>query len=1117
MSNSEKKTRKLPGRILKILAWTAGIFIVLLLVLYLAVMLLFPPEKIKQLATEELSAALKRRVSIEKVQLNIFKGIEIQNFVVYESDSLRAIHSHLNSEFISINHIFLKYSLLSLPKRILIIKGIQIDSPEIQLFADNEGRFNFDDIIGAAPAPTETAQAAPPDTTPASAEEVLPVTIDLKKFELKNLSFTVDMLQDTTNLQIRFGSLSGTIHDLHLPRGSEEDLMHNIRATVDFFMENAQLGIDYSSKPDTLAFRAGSSINMSLKLNVSGLQQIDATGNLALQQSHVALRFETEPVFPDNLPLLPELAAISFQFTSNLDSGLIKVNQLAAYFANQLVFRAEGTIENFIEEPLLDLHLKESHIQLDTLMAVAQHLAPPEFRDLLADLDINGSLSISGTQIKGNPAGLTAQDGLSIDSQIKFRNVNVDYARGMAQIKNLNFTANARGVYSEAGLSNTMVNASMKSPQLRVNPDDTLQFVGNHFELTAQAKLADNMFPTMLTLKSTIDDIFDSFIDIDLKLTSKGSFDDFEANGNIGVSGVRLQTIAEEDIAGIANFKMLLFSNSLDRITLDFTTALDSLMLNTGTIWEELDPLNLEGRLSVSTDTTLTNFYLAPSSIHLSNLLSLRLQGKVLDYGEQGFEFNIDSVEIDHRAVLDRLPDSYREGIESLDISGKTRAEAHISGVIPAEGEVDFDMTARVTHDRIDVDFPDVFLTIDDIAGDSRLRIQPDGLRINSIINIPSLILADVRPTPVRNSSILFEASMPQFETLDIQSCSLKIPDLKNTILITGNIDSLATEPELHFIAQMLFSSDSPCPIIEDLALKGNSTITAAVYMKKELLAVSGELGLNNLDVHYTDSITVYGIQGNIPFVQKVNVDSLILINEEALYASANYARNLGYEYMKPYYENLHPSMPRITIRQIDILKYLMDDFSMDISIGGGRLEVPSFKFNMFEGNVAGKFSIQLPEVTFENPDLLLDSTRLHLKATLSSINSAKLNPAMSVKAQYSRINANLELTSNGLNPEGNFEITGGFYITDIGPRVADNALRMLAPNDVLGIGVVRGLIRNGFKPLLMSFEIKHEHFYPKIELSQPWYFPVKIKGRKVELARMPIKLFLAQAMAPAY
>ena len=131
------------------------------------------------------------------------------------------------------------------------------------------------------------------------------------------------------------------------------------------------------------------------------------------------------------------------------------------------------------------------------------------------------------------------------------------------------------------------------------------------------------------------------------------------------------------------------------------------------------------------------------------------------------------------------------------------------------------------------------------------------------------------------------------------------------------------------------------------------------------------------------------------------------------------------------------------------------------------------------------------------------------VKGHVSDLNSARLTSLTREKAEGT-INANFLFSGLGLDINEGIDLSGYFYITDIGPKTADNLLLSLDPESAdSGIRNTRFLLKHGFKPKLMSFEIKHGYFYPRIDLSQPWYFPAKIRGGKVELNRIPIQLFI--------
>ena len=1108
----QSKSRMWAKRFLKLLLWMAVAGLGLLLLLYLVVLIFFPPEKLKQIAIDEVASALNRKIEIEDIRLNILRGIEIDGVTLLESDSLRERYPELHPQILSVKHVILKYQLIPLLRRKLVVSEISIDSPEFHLFIDESGRSNLDDLLAAKEVPE-------PDTASVITESELPISINLKKFDLNNLSFTLDSMQDTTILSLTFASLSGQIRDFNIPKGTESSILEKIRVNATLFMNRARLQTTYISKPDSIGLKLQTDIDFQTDVSVDGIRRIDATGKLALSQSQLNIEFDPEPRFGDVPPIIPELVSMNFQVQADVEHDSVAIHLLESRLGRQLILSGDGSAAAISsEQPKLDFRVRESRVQIDSLLSLAKLLAPAEIRTELDEIEASGTLSFAGTHVAGNPLGHTQADGLQIFSRLNVAGLNLNYAGKLLRLRDLNLKASTDGIYSEAGLADLSVDVSASAPGLNINPDDTLSIVGENLTLSAHSELTEELFPTLAVVDAKIDRIFDSNIDLHLEMNSAGSFDQFEATGNANIFRIHLDKIIPEGIAGIINSELTFSSNSLDRIDVDLAARLDSIMVESVTGWDEFEGFDVNSRMLLRSDKTLANFYLEPSRFTAGGFLAGQLEGEFLEFGEKGFRFDVTKTALNHRNAFIWLPESYKEGIESLDISGETHMTATITGDIPAVGDPNYLIDARVFNDSIDVDFPDAFLSVGDIRTEAKVLITPENLTMRADVDIAEISLADLRKTPIRGTRAMMVAEMPLLEWVDIQACSVHVPDLKSTLTATGRVDSLeADEIELRLRTNFDFSSATPQFMIDDLWLSGNAGADVSIYMKEDLLSTSGTLNLNQLNVQYTDSIELKGIAGDIPFTQKVDIEALKLIDEEIPFESAGRATGIGYHFMRAYYENSTLPMPRVRIAEARFLEYVASNFNIDILIGGGKIEVPGFTMNMFDGNIAGNFGVDLGNETFDDPDLLLDSTTFHLTATLSSLNSAKLNPAISARAEKSTINANMGLLGQGMNPEGKFDMTGYFYITDIGPKVADNLLRLLMPNDAFGIGVVRSLIRSGFKPELMSFEIKHGHFYPKISLSQPWYFPLKIQGQKVELARMPIKLFLAQAMAPAY
>jgi len=127
----------------KILKWSgiiAGVLVGLLIIGAVALPLLLPLEKIKNIATEQISKAISREVKIEKVSFNLFEGIKLNKLTVSNRPG------YAKDDFISADSIVLRYAFWPIFKRQIIVKEISLVKPEILIEKAGSGKFNFSDM-----------------------------------------------------------------------------------------------------------------------------------------------------------------------------------------------------------------------------------------------------------------------------------------------------------------------------------------------------------------------------------------------------------------------------------------------------------------------------------------------------------------------------------------------------------------------------------------------------------------------------------------------------------------------------------------------------------------------------------------------------------------------------------------------------------------------------------------------------------------------------------------------------------------------------------------------------------------------------------------------------------
>jgi len=161
---------------LKIIGIISSGLVVLAVVLTLVVSFLIPWDKVKEKIAEKASLELKREVKIEKISFGLFKGVELRNFYIGNSEGFT------KGAFVSAGSVLAKYDLWALFRKQVILTKIELVEPYILVEKDKKGKYNFSDIVDALNAAGKSPAAKVKAESPAAVE--LPVELSISKFTL---------------------------------------------------------------------------------------------------------------------------------------------------------------------------------------------------------------------------------------------------------------------------------------------------------------------------------------------------------------------------------------------------------------------------------------------------------------------------------------------------------------------------------------------------------------------------------------------------------------------------------------------------------------------------------------------------------------------------------------------------------------------------------------------------------------------------------------------------------------------------------------------------------------------------------------------------------------------
>lgn len=188
-------------KIRKIVFWTLGSILILIALILLFLSVLFPNEKVKEVLADNLQNQLKREVTIQELDFNIFKGITLKGFEVKERKLFRE-----SNPFFRIQSLKVDYSLLPLVFGRLVLNEATVKGAEVYVVVkniDNRLRYNVDDLfqipassteqtVEQQPLPEEKGEFAPPQTK----KPALPLAFALGRVGVEDIKVNI---RDYTN------------------------------------------------------------------------------------------------------------------------------------------------------------------------------------------------------------------------------------------------------------------------------------------------------------------------------------------------------------------------------------------------------------------------------------------------------------------------------------------------------------------------------------------------------------------------------------------------------------------------------------------------------------------------------------------------------------------------------------------------------------------------------------------------------------------------------------------------------------------------------------------------------------------------------------------------------
>ena len=1089
--SARSKTRHFLTFTAKCVLWTIGVLLVLLLVAGTLIRILYPPEKLKEIAIHELESSLQRTVTIDQFRFGIFTGLQLHDVNIINSTGDSAA-SPIQSA--NIEKLVLKYRLLSLLKRQIKIREIVIERPRVELLILSHRKNESEPNI------------PPPDPVVQIDQEIeeerstaLPFSVDLSTLRVTDLECALTILSDSSKMATSIKGLSFAFTNFSMPR-SENEPWQKMAGNVDIRSEKAPAFFTQQQLTTKSPFHIQGDLSLFFDGSLQSFKNTEASLEIDLENG--MLQLPGTPIKNEQTsgtPTLPKIT-VATKANGNIVSGDYQIEKLTAQIGRGVMLELAGKLIALSSNPGIDAIIKKSRISIRETKSTISSIFPAVKIDSLLSGEVNGEVSIDGTEMRGNFPRNGSQNSLLMHGIIKIENLDANYTT-LLYGKNIGLQADVTTELSSLGLENSKFSTEISYSNLDFNLNDTTTIPTQGGYFSTSATFDTQMRPTQFNFESDISKILDGSFDAQFRVSSATAFPNWRGHGDINIHDIELGQLLPNFARGAINFKTKIDLPEPNTLRLNLSGKQDSVYVRTADEFELLPALNIKTKIHARLDTTFKNYYLDSLSLALNRDIALNGSGtfESIDKDKNRLFFQIHQVAIRHDSLFSYLPQKIKSSIGELEVKGDTK----ISGVFNAEVGQEFEYTAKThlhSHHSV-INYPENNLRVENTELQSDFEILDGNGSASAFLAIGNASVPQLRLDPLKNSKLRLFCSLPQLKDVIIDSSVLSIPDLALRAALNGSIIQNERAPLITAHSQLSFQSTDSTLITHNLVLRGATNVATSFSMLDTVISLSGTARFAGLDVFSGDAAAAYGIQGNIPFIQKVDISSNKMISD-SLYI--NTLAGSGSEYpdlFGDFYQRSLPQLGRLSVNRLSAASWEMQNLQAQILIGSGRVVMPSLAFQMFEGNFKGSSSFDLHENDIRK-------ATYSLQGHLSQINSAFITRETEEKPEQGVINANFLFTGRGLDIKDDINLNGYFYITKIGPRTADNLLHSLDPEGIdSGIRLTRFLINAGFRPKLMIFEAKHGYCYPEILYTQPWYFPVKID--RMSLARLPIKFFI--------
>ncbi|MDZ7377765.1 MAG: AsmA family protein [candidate division KSB1 bacterium] len=1075
---------------------TLALYLLLLAAGFALLQALLPSERVKQAVIATLESQLGRKIAVAEVRVNPFSGITLHQVEI--QTPVGADTFAFPARAAKVERVRLHYRLLPLFRRRVEIDEISLHEPRLDL------------VFAVRQKPAGSVRRAEPEyqraDSVARTASALPVALDLRRVEIRQAACTVTIRGDSSEMAFGLEGLSFAAAGLRVPR-REGDPWGAAEGRAQLKCTRAPVFFRQSGRTST-PIAASGALDFELTAEAHTLADVEATLDIGVHRARLSIPAEEGSLLAGLMERQLPSVELRAQAKGDVLGGNYALQRLSLSLARQQLLALSGALHDLGGRPAIEVAVEEGEISLGRLIETLRPLFANTDLSSRLPSQLSGRLSLAGTGLRGKLPSASARHSLEAVGRVHLGGLTFSLPT-VAEADSLTFSVEGTGRLDSAGLREAAAicnlwcrRAVYRSPGLPIALKGTRLALETRVPRDAQLLRVN----ADLQADSALGGSLASKVHISAGRTSA----DWQGTVQVEVTALPLAQLSTGQLEGQATASFAAELRTLKDIALHTRVVLESLAAKLNGGMQPLPPLELvaAGKARI---TPWSTFALDSLLVELPDFASVRLVGE-FETRKQQASVILQDLAISHHALPRLLPQDLQDELGELWLSGETHLRSHGFARL-GPGQPRFDARGQLSI-MLAGEFPTFGVEVSGVRVGADFDLTPDLGRTQVDLQVDTLVFAALGAAPVTGTSAHFELLLPELRRLVLAQGHVAVPIVAARADLTGTMELHTDGPRAFLEADLHVQATDTVRFMDTIKFVGEVHAPAALRMNGSVVNINGSLVIPAAAVVLPGGVSLRGIRADIPFAHAFDLSTMqVLSASEERFAFAGPAGRYP-ELFVPHFTQTLPEQGWLTVERLSFAGYGASNLRMSTFIGGGKVLVPSLLIDAYDGNFGGSVAAELPTVD------LADAT-YRIAGHLSGVNSALLAARSGQPPEKGIINANFFFAGRGLDVAKGIEVEGSFRITEIGPRVADNLLRALDPQGVdAGIRSARFFINHGFKPRLINFDLRHGHLYPSIRLSQPWYFPVRIGGGRVELARIPLAFFLQmlkQETLPAY